>query len=196
MGTELVVARNGAGGEPRTLAQLAEEIREHEAQAQAHAERALWHKVEIGKRLLTAKAELPLGEFITWGAEEFREFGWSRMHLWRHMDLARPEHVTRVLHLPPGASMRMALAAIREDRPAPEPREDDGAGADPDRVAGAVAVCEKVKALAERTLKGLRRASEALSEDEANELLRALNAAAVWMTTASRIRAGTRRGDG
>ncbi len=73
------------------------------------AQRAVEFKVEIGKRLARAKAILPRGAFVPWAE---KQFGWSRMHVWNHLKLARK--AKRVLHLRPEASLRAALASIRE----------------------------------------------------------------------------------
>lgn len=94
-----------------TLERLAEAIRTHEAHAQQHAAEALRHKLAIGQRLLEAKALLDRRGFVAWGQ---REFGWTQMHLWRHMELARNQ--TRVFELPPDTSLRMALSVVRADR--------------------------------------------------------------------------------
>ena len=93
------------------LERLAGEIRAHEAQAHGHATEALRHKVEIGHRLLEAKALLPHGAFVAWGRQEF---GWEQPHLWRHLELARNH--ARVHDLPPGTSLRMALAVLGRDK--------------------------------------------------------------------------------
>jgi hypothetical protein len=87
---------------------LAAEIKAHEVEAQQHAGTAIEHKIAIGKRLIEAKGILRHGEFLTWAKDEF---GWSQPYLWKHMSLVRNH--SRVNDLPPGASMRMALAALR-----------------------------------------------------------------------------------
>jgi hypothetical protein len=96
---------------PSGLERLAEEIRAHEAEAHAHAARALAHKLAIGQRLLEAKQLLPHGAFVAWGREQF---GWTQQHLYNHMDLARNHQ--RVGDLPPDTSLRLALAVLRGDR--------------------------------------------------------------------------------
>jgi hypothetical protein len=95
----------------RQLKDLAAEIREHEREAQADFKSALTHKIEIGNRLIQAKELLPHGEFLPWAEREFR---WDERHIRRHMQLWRNR--TRVSGLPPEASLRMALAAIKETR--------------------------------------------------------------------------------
>jgi hypothetical protein len=87
---------------------LAAEIKAHEVEAQQHAGTAIEHKIAIGERLIEAKGLLRHGEFLTWAKAEF---GWSDKHCERHMHLAR--NSTRVSNLPNGASLRMALAAVR-----------------------------------------------------------------------------------
>jgi hypothetical protein len=89
---------------------LAAEIKAHEVEAQQHAGNALAHKVAIGERLIEAKGYFRHGEFLTWAKAEF---GWPPRHLQKHMEIAR--NAPRVAHLVErsGASMRMALAALR-----------------------------------------------------------------------------------
>jgi Protein of unknown function (DUF3102) len=93
------------------LRKLAGEIGWYEEEARKTVMLALQYKLEIGRRLARAKALLPRGEFHSWAHEEF---GWTPRHVQRHLTLA--ENATRVSHLPPGASLRMALAAIKEIR--------------------------------------------------------------------------------
>lgn len=92
------------------LEKLAGEIGWYEDQARNTVMLALQYKLEIGRRLARAKALLPHGKFLPWARDRF---GWSPRHVQRHLLLA--EHATRVLRLPPGASLRMALAAIRQN---------------------------------------------------------------------------------
>lgn len=113
MGTAIVVAA------PPELARLAEEIRWHEAQAQANARTALEHKAEIGVRLLRAKKLLSHGEFIAWGRAEFR---WGQPHLWRHMELGRNHARVHDLGLPADAGWRLILAALKDDEPDKRPK--------------------------------------------------------------------------
>jgi Protein of unknown function (DUF3102) len=70
---------------------------------------ALQYKLEIGKRLIRAKGLLKHGQFLRWAQNEF---GWTPRHVQNHLTLA--SHEKRVSLLPPGASLRMALAAIKE----------------------------------------------------------------------------------
>jgi Protein of unknown function (DUF3102) len=105
-----VVTRSGA-----ELAKLAGEIGWYEDQARKTVMLALQYKFEIGRRLARAKSLLPHGHFLNWARNEF---GWSPRHVQRHLTLA--ENAARVSCLPPGASLRMALAAIRKLRVEPE----------------------------------------------------------------------------
>ena len=89
------------------LDKIVQRINYHEQQAQQSAKLAIQYKLDIGQELMTAKKLLPHGEFGRWAQAEF---GWGRSHLARHLRLAR--NVARVAQLPPGASLRMALAAI------------------------------------------------------------------------------------
>ena len=103
---------------PSEVDRLTREIHILEAHATERATSAIEFKIQIGRRLNRAKEVLPFGTFLAWALEEF---GWSRMHVARHMALAR--NVTRVGHLPPEASLRAALAAIaaagRDTEPSP-----------------------------------------------------------------------------
>jgi hypothetical protein len=94
------------------LDKLAGEISWYEDQARKTVLLALQYKLEIGRRLARAKALLPHGSFLSWARAQF---GWSPRHVQRHLTLA--ENASRVSCLPPGASLRMALAAIRQTRP-------------------------------------------------------------------------------
>src|SRR5579862_3399095 len=105
-----VVTRNGPA-----LAKLAGEIGWYEDQARKTVMLALQYKFEIGRRLARAKLLLPHGQFLSWARQEF---GWSPRHVQRHLMLA--ENASSVLSLPPGASLRMALAAIRKMKTDPE----------------------------------------------------------------------------
>lgn len=99
------------------LSRLEGEIRWYEEEALKGAKLTVLHKIEVGKRLLDAKRLLsgpgvPQGEFGRWAQSRL---GWSRMHIARHMRLARAD-VTRVLHRLTGAqSMRAALAALKDE---------------------------------------------------------------------------------
>jgi hypothetical protein len=91
------------------LARLAGEIGWYEEEARKTVMLALQYKLEIGRRLARAKKLLPHGHFLAWAHEEF---GWTPRHIQRHLKLV--ENAPRVSRLPPGTSLRMALAAIRE----------------------------------------------------------------------------------
>jgi hypothetical protein len=93
------------------LQKLAGEISWYEDQARNTVMLALQYKLEIGRRLARAKALLPHGAFLSWA---HLRFGWTARHVQRHLTLAA--NASRVSRLPPGASLRMALAAIRENR--------------------------------------------------------------------------------
>jgi|SRR5581483_1508941 len=97
------------------LAKLVGEIGWYEDQARKTVMLALQYKFEIGRRLARAKLLLPHGQFLSWARQEF---GWSPRHVQRHLMLA--ENASSVLNLPPGASLRMALAAIRKSKADPE----------------------------------------------------------------------------
>ena len=90
---------------------LAQEIRQHDADAQSHAETAIEHKLAIGARLLEAKSILPHGGFTPWAQAAF---SWTPQHLRRHMQLAKANG-TRVFHLPNSASWRSVLAMTVPD---------------------------------------------------------------------------------
>ena len=91
------------------LAKLAGEIGWYEEQTRRSVGLALQYKLEIGRRLARAKELLPHGEFLSWAQHEF---GWTPRHVQNHMALAL--NAKRVSHLPADASLRMALAAIKE----------------------------------------------------------------------------------
>lgn len=91
------------------LRKLAGEISWYEDRAQQTIKLALQYKLEIGKRLIQAKELLPSGQFLSWARAEF---GWSSRHVQNHITLT--QNAARVAHLPPGASLRMALAAIKQ----------------------------------------------------------------------------------
>jgi hypothetical protein len=95
--------------EEQELAKISEEITWYEAEAQKSVHVALGHKLEIGKRLARAKRLLPRGKFLAWASAEF---GWTARHVQHHLKLAA--NAKRVSHLGPGASLRMALEAIKE----------------------------------------------------------------------------------
>ena len=91
------------------LEKLAGEIGWYEQEVRKTVGLALQYKVEIGRRLARAKELLPHGQFLSWAKNEF---GWSPRHIQNHLILV--ENAKRVAHLPAGASLRMALAAIKE----------------------------------------------------------------------------------
>jgi len=93
------------------LFKLAGEISWYQEQAKKTVMLALQYKFEIGRRLARAKGLLPHGKFLSWAREEF---GWTPRHVQRHLTLAA--NATRMSHLQPDTSLRMALAAIRELR--------------------------------------------------------------------------------
>jgi hypothetical protein len=93
------------------LEKLAREISWYEDQARNTVMLALQYKLEVGRRLARAKGLLPHGMFLSWARVQF---GWTPRHVQRHLKLA--ENASRVSHLPPGASLRMALAAIQRGR--------------------------------------------------------------------------------
>jgi hypothetical protein len=97
------------------LAKIVGEIGWYEDQARKTVMLALQYKFEIGRRLARAKLLLPHGQFLSWARQEF---GWSPRHVQRHLMLA--ENASSIPNLPPGASLRMALAAIRKMRTDPE----------------------------------------------------------------------------
>ena len=95
------------------LSKISEEISWYEEQAQKSVNVALGHKLEIGQRLAKAKSLLPHGKFLAWARAEF---GWTARHVQNHLKLAA--NAKRVSRLGPGASLRMALEAIKEiERP-------------------------------------------------------------------------------
>ena len=55
---------------------------------------------------------MPHGGFLSWAQAQF---GWTPRHVQNHLTLAA--NAKRVSHLGPGASLRMALAAIKEVNP-------------------------------------------------------------------------------
>jgi hypothetical protein len=96
-------------GTSSELARLAGEIGWYEEEARKTVMLALQYKLEIGRRLARAKKLLPHGQFLSWAHEEF---GWTPRHIQRHLKLV--ENAPRVSRLPPGTSLRMALAAISD----------------------------------------------------------------------------------
>jgi hypothetical protein len=94
------------------LAQISGEIAWYEEEARKSVGLALQYKLEIGKRLARAKSLMPHGAFLSWAQAQF---GWTPRHVQNHLTLAA--NAKRVSHLGPGASLRMALAAIKEGDP-------------------------------------------------------------------------------
>jgi len=89
------------------LTKLTGEIAWYEEQGRKTVALALQYKLEIGRRLARAKQLLPHGAFLSWAREEF---GWTARHVQRHLTLVA--NATRVTHLPPDTSLRVALAVI------------------------------------------------------------------------------------
>ncbi len=96
----------------QALARISGEIAWYEEEARKSVGLALQYKLEIGKRLSRAKGLLPHGTFLSWAQVEF---GWTPRHVQNHLTLAA--NAKRVSRLGPGASLRMALAAIKEAEP-------------------------------------------------------------------------------
>lgn len=94
------------------LAQISGEIAWYEEEARKSVGLALQYKLEIGKRLARAKSLMPHGTFLSWAKAQF---GWTPRHVQNHLMLAA--NAKRVARLGPGASLRMALAAIKEADP-------------------------------------------------------------------------------
>lgn len=90
------------------LSKLSGEISWYEEEARKSVSLALQYKLEVGRRLLLAKDLLPHGKFLSWARQEF---GWTPRHVQNHLALAA--HAKQVAKLAPGASLRMALAAIK-----------------------------------------------------------------------------------
>jgi len=94
------------------LTQIAREIAWYEEEVRKTVRLALQYKLEIGKRLAHAKSLMPHGTFLRWARTQF---GWTPRHVQNHLTLAA--NAKRVSHLEPSASLRMALAAIKEANP-------------------------------------------------------------------------------
>jgi hypothetical protein len=94
------------------LSQISGEIAWYEEEARKSVGLALQYKLEIGKRLARAKSLMPHGTFLAWAKVQF---GWTPRHVQNHLMLAA--NAKRVARLGPGASLRMALAAIKEADP-------------------------------------------------------------------------------
>jgi hypothetical protein len=91
---------------------IGREIAWYEIEATKSIRLALQYKLEIGRRLQRAKALLPRGQFLRWAEHEF---GWAPRHVQNHLVLAA--NAKCVSHLPPEATWRMALAAIKASQP-------------------------------------------------------------------------------
>ncbi len=94
------------------LAQISGEIAWYEEEARKSVGLALQYKLEIGKRLAVAKRLMPHGKFLSWAKSQF---GWTPRHVQNHLMLAA--NAKRVSRLGPGASLRMALAAVKHAKP-------------------------------------------------------------------------------
>jgi hypothetical protein len=91
------------------LQEISRQIAWYEEESRKSVRLALEYKLEIGKRLARAKALLSHGRFLKWA---HNEFGWTPRHVQYHLLLAA--HEKSVSLMPKGASVRMALAAIKE----------------------------------------------------------------------------------
>lgn len=125
--------------EKEELARISSEIAWYETEARKSLGIALGHKLEIGKRLALAKRLLPRGKFLAWARAEF---GWTPRHVQNHLKLAA--NANRVSHLGPGASLRMALEAIKESA-----QQEERAG-EPEEPSKAVGVSTENERLSER----------------------------------------------
>ncbi len=90
------------------IRRISGEITWYEEEARKSVALALQYKLEVGRRLMRAKDLLPHGKFLSWAHQEF---GWTPRHVQNHLVLAA--NAKQVSRLAPGASLRMALAAIR-----------------------------------------------------------------------------------
>ena len=109
-----VIKSRQAEGE---IQRISREINWYEEEARKTVALALQYKLEIGRRLAHVKEMMPHGRFLAWAQQEFR---WTPRHVQNHLMLAA--NAKQVLRLPAGASLRMALAALRESHP--EPRKE------------------------------------------------------------------------
>jgi len=101
------------------LRRLSGEISWYEEEARKSASLALQYKLEVGRRLMRAKDLLPHGKFLSWANQEF---GWTARHIQNHLALAA--NAKQVTKLAPGASLRMALAAIKNAQLKPAPADE------------------------------------------------------------------------
>jgi site-specific DNA-methyltransferase (adenine-specific) len=90
---------------------LAEETRWHQQQAELHHKKALFHFVEVGRRLTEAKERLAHGEFMPYLSDEVNL---SQRQAWNLMEVARNQQ--RVADLPTDTSLRGALEVIHEQK--------------------------------------------------------------------------------
>jgi hypothetical protein len=97
------------------LRKITGEIAWYEEEARKSAGLLLQYRLEIGKRLARAKAILPHGQFLSWAQQEF---GWAPRHVQNHLTLAA--NANRISRLDAGASLNMALAAIKKLEPCNE----------------------------------------------------------------------------
>ena len=91
------------------IEKISREIAWYEEQTNQTLRLALQYKLEIGKRLMRIKCLLPHGQFLDWARQEF---GWTPKHIQNHLTLAA--NAKLVSELPTGASLRMALATIKQ----------------------------------------------------------------------------------
>jgi hypothetical protein len=91
------------------IERIRREIAWYESETNKTLRLALQYKLEIGRRLMHVKSLLPHGQFLNWAREEF---GWTPKHIQNHLTLAA--NAKCVSHLPSGASLRLALATIKE----------------------------------------------------------------------------------
>jgi len=91
------------------IERIRREIAWYEEETNKTLRLALQYKIEIGKRLMRVKSLLPHGQFLNWARQEF---GWTPKHIQNHLTLAA--NAKCVSHLPRGASLRMALATIKQ----------------------------------------------------------------------------------
>lgn len=108
---ELAAGQDRSDLADKDLDALADEARWHKDQAEHHHRRALYHFVEMGRRLLEAKARLGHGQFVPYVTAEI---GVTREHAWKLMELGR--NVARVQHLEPETSLRAALETIHDQK--------------------------------------------------------------------------------
>jgi hypothetical protein len=76
---------------------------------------------------LRAKDLLPHGKFLSWAHQEF---GWTPRHVQNHLALAA--NAKQVAKLAPGASLRMALAAIKNAQLKPTSRDQASSTEEPE----------------------------------------------------------------